>query len=209
VPKLIPEQKIALIKELRRTGHSIPEISIETSLPKSSVFRYIQGVDINKDGLARLNNRRRASTVRKNRLVIESVQQATAMITNLSKNEISLITASLYWAEGAKKDFSFANTDPEMVRLFINSLRSNFNVTNEEITISIRLYEDLDKNKAIDFWSNIVGFPLVNNVHINLLKGKKQGKLPYGMCRVRVRKASKLHKLMFSIIKRMIDLTLP
>ena len=209
MPKLIPEQKIALIKELRRTGHSIPEISTETSLPKSSVFRYIQGVNIDNEYLTRLSDRRRASTIRKNRLVAESGRQASEMIASLSKNELSLITASLYWAEGAKKDFSFANTDPEMVRLFINSLRSNFNVQDEEIAISIRLYEDLNQENAINFWSNIVGFSLAGKVHINLLKGKKQGKLPYGMCRVRVRKASKLHKLMFSIIKRMIELTLP
>ncbi len=209
MPKLIPEQKIALIKELRRTGHSIPEISTVTSLPKSSVFRYIQGVDIDKDFQGRLNDRRRASTVRKNRLVNESNRHANDLITSISKNELLLITASLYWAEGAKKDFSFANTDPEMVRLFINSLRRNFNVKDDELTISIRLYEDLDEKIAIIFWSKIVGFPLEGKVHINLLKGKKNGKLPYGMCRVRVRKASKLHKLIFSIINRMIDLTLP
>ena len=209
MPKLISKQKIEQIKELRRTGHSISEISIALSLPKSSIFRYVQGVDIDKDYLTRLNELRHASTVRKNRLVAESIQKAAEMITGLSRNELSLITAALYWAEGAKKDFSFANSDPEMIRLFINSLRSNFNVRDEEIIITIRLYSDLNQKNAIDFWSNIVRLPLAGKAHINLLKGKKQGKLPYGMCRVRVRKASKLHKLMFSIIQRMTQLALP
>ena len=39
------------------------------------------------------------------------------------------------------------------------------------------------------------------------LKGKKIGKLEYGMCRIRVKKASRLHKYVFSLINRIIEVS--
>ena len=51
--------------------------------------------------------------------------------TNFSKKEYMLIGASLYWAEGFKKDnrLGFANSDPYMIKLFLFWLENMYEAT--------------------------------------------------------------------------------
>jgi len=65
--------------------------------------------------------------------------------------------------------------------------------------MSIRIYEDLDKENVCNFWTRITNIPKEKITNISVLKGKKKGKLTYGMCRVRVRKGSHYLKLVCAI----------
>lgn len=112
------------------------------------------------------------------------------------------MAATLYWAEGAKKDFGLSNTDPALIKVFLYILRSVFGVEEERIVVSLRLYEDLNKRECLAFWSNLTGLKLDNTTSVTVLKGSKNGKLKYGMCRIRVRKGGNLLKEFFSIIKQ-------
>ena len=116
---------------------------------------------------------------------------------------------SLYWAEGAKRDFTFSNTDAEMIKIFVYILKKVFRIKDEDLKISLRIYEDLDKNTCLRYWSKITGIKLGKNTSIDVLKGKKKGKLEYGMCRIRAKKSGLLLKEFFAIIKRVINLTSP
>lgn len=64
----------------------------------------------------------------------------------------------------------------------------------EDFRISIRIYEDLDKEKCIIYWLSITGLRREQLISVNVLQGKKIGKLEYGMCRVRVKKGGNLLK---------------
>lgn len=103
-----------------------------------------------------------------------------------------LFIGALYWAEGNKRDFGLSNTDPELIKVFITNLREVFHVEEERFKISIRIYEDLDKEKGLDFWSSIVTISKAKFLKVDVLSGKKNGKLSYGMCRVRVSKGADL-----------------
>jgi len=95
-----------------------------------------------------------------------------------------------------------------MVALFIHVLRNIFNIHNNDLKISLRIYEDVDIKECMGFWSKIVGFTLtLKNISINVLHGRKKGKLPHGMCRVRVRKGGLLLKKIFCIINGVIGQT--
>lgn len=191
------------IKFLRRRGYSIPEISTMANIPKSSVLRYISGVKISSKYKSRWLERRNASKVRslKNWEIAKS--EAIDLVPKISNREAVLIIASLYWSEGSKKDFSFSNTDPEMIKVFLKILRSVFKVNNDDLKFSIRIYSDLNLNKCINFWSKVAGVKLNHKASVNILEGSKNGKLKYGMFRVRVRKGGLLLKTMFSIINRL------
>jgi hypothetical protein len=53
----------------------------------------------------------------------------------------------------------------------------------ERLRVNIRIYEDINAEKAIQYWARIVDIPKSQILSVNVLHGKKQGKLPYGMCR--------------------------
>ena len=93
-----------------------------------------------------------------------------------------------------------------MISTFLSCLKE-LGVKKDSLTIGIRIYEDIDRQKAINFWAKIIGVTADKIRHIDVLKGKKQGKLAYGMCRIRVVKSGYLLKLMTAvreiIIKRL------
>jgi hypothetical protein len=196
---------IVKIQNLRKKGHSIPEISRECSISKSTVLRYVKKVEILPKYYGRWIDRHNAGKIVAQRRWDIAIKESKALIDGINKKDWILIVVSLYWAEGAKRDFSFSNTDPKMVKVFISILRNIFGVKNEDFKISLRLYEDLDKNKCIRYWSSVVGFSLRGRVSINILKGSKIGKLQFGMCRVRVRKGGFLLKKFSAITDRIND----
>ena len=71
----------------------------------------------------------------------------------------------------------------------------------------MRIYEDLNRNSCLKHWSKITGIQLNNETSIYVLNGSKQGKLQYGMCRIRVKKGGLLLKKFFAIINRLEYLT--
>ena len=67
------------------------------------------------------------------------------------------------------------------------------------LSINLRIYEDLNQKKACNFWSKVVGVSQKRIMYVDILKGKKNGKLKYGMCRVRVIKGAYFLKLLNAI----------
>ena len=194
------------ISTLRQRGFSIPEIHRLLKISKATVFRYSKNIQRLPEFEKRWLDRRNASKIISERQQNLAKNKASALFVDISDQSLALIGAALYWAEGAKKDFSLTNSDPEMVRVFILILKKVFGIKNEDLKVSLRLYEDIDRGEAIKFWSGVVGLELGNNVSINTLIGKKKGKLKYGMCRIRVRKSGLLLKTIFAINKRVCEI---
>lgn len=188
--------------DLRKKGKSVPEISRECGLPKSTVSRHIKGTKILPEYHARWLERRNASKIVSERNWQIASKKAEEIFYSLSERDKILIAAGLYWAEGTKREFNFINTDPEMIKFFVHVLRSVFHVRNEDFKVTLRIYEDLDKQSCLQYWSEVIGIKLGNDTAVNVLSGFKKGKLKYGMCRVRIKKGGLLHKEFFSIIKR-------
>jgi hypothetical protein len=101
----------------------------------------------------------------------------------------------LYWAEGGKHRncLKFTNSDPEMVRFFMEFVRS-FNVEDEAIRVTCNLFTDhIERRQEIEqFWLDLVGLPRsclcksMVNVYSKYSQKKRQNKLPYGTCRISV-----------------------
>jgi len=180
---------------LREHGHSLPEIRRLTGHGKATIFKYIQGVKILPRFQEFWKNRQRTSVARMLREQKKAQDEVKKTIKNIERKEKVLIAACLYWAEGNKKDLSLSNTDPDLIRTFVRCLEE-FGVAKESLRVSIRTYEDLDRKKVCAFWSKIIGIPKKSIINVNVLRGKKRGKLKYGMCRVRVKKGGYLLKLL-------------
>lgn len=192
-------------KRLRKKGLSIPEISRACAISKSTALRYVKDVPIEADSLPRWIDRRNASKIMSQRQKEIANGKAKALIGYPDKRMLAIMGAALYWAEGSKSDFSFSNSSPLMIEVFLHIMRSVFVVREEDIVISIRVYEDLQRKKCLAFWSGVTGIHLDKNTSVGVLEGRKKGKLPYGMCRVRIRKGGLLLKEFSAIINHVKD----
>lgn len=200
--KKLSKKQVNDIQELRKKGTSLNKISELLSIPKSTIFVYLKDIIVPEDVLKQSLSIG-GSTKVKMLKEKEALVYAKNMLSSLSLKEKVLVLVSLYWAEGSKQDFGLSNTDPNLIAVYLQTLREVFGVKDSELRISIRIYEDLDKEKCLQFWSKIVNIPKEKFVNVNILPGKKKGKLQYGMCRVRVSKGEKLLKrvkAMYSIL---------
>jgi len=202
VAKRLTPKVISTIRSLRRKGLSLNEIKQKVLVGYGTIARYIKGVEIQPKYKRTWFGKRGGSRKRKRLAEIEASVKARKFITSLSYKERAIFLSALYWAEGNKRDFGFTNTDPEMIRIFVWGLQEIFSVPKDQIRVSIRTYEDLDKEKCLNFWSKVVGIPKDRFINVNILKGKKQGKLRYGMCRIRVTKGANMLKYITAIRKR-------
>jgi hypothetical protein len=198
------EKIINEMKFLRSQGLSLPEISAAMDIPKTTVFRYIKGVRILPEFQKEWSGKR--GGMLKKKLLQEKLafEEGRKLVGTPSEKEKLLFLSALYWAEGSKDDFGLSNTDPELIRVFVSGLRELLHVTDDRLRISVRIYEDLDRERCLNFWSDVVKVPKENFVNINVLSGKKKGKLPYGMCRVRVSKGGILLKELMGINKAIV-----
>jgi hypothetical protein len=191
--------KIKKIRYLRARGYTIPEICSKLKIAKTTVFYYAEKVIILPEFIDSWRVKRGGSKKIKSLKEKNALKEAKMLLKDISKREKILFISALYWAEGNKKDFMLTNTDPNLIRVFVDGLREIFNIKNERLKVSIRIYEDMNKEKCLDFWSKVVNLPKEQFQRISVLTGKKKGKLEFGMCRVRVSKGGDLLKQLKAI----------
>ncbi len=191
--KISKENKEKII-ELRKSGLSLNEIKRLVPVGRTTIFSYLKGIKTSFD-------LRNTGSIRKSKRDWENSQVIARKLLKDTSHTYSrmLILASLYWGEGNKKELNLINSDPELIRVCVRCLM-DLGVKKEDLLISIRMYEDMDQEKLKNFWTKLIGIKKDAIRSINILKGKKVGKLEYGMCRIRVRKGGMYFKTIMSMI---------
>ena len=128
----------------------------------------------------------------------------------IEKNKLSSIEEKLklsglllYWGEGYKtiksKGIDFANSDPDMVAIFVRFLRIVYRVDEKRFRILLYCYANQNTKSLINFWSKLTKISIKQFTKPYIRKDfRKDGrKMKYGM--VHVRYADK--KLFLSIMK--------
>lgn len=191
--KKISDEKIKKIIELRKNGLSLNEIKKIVPIGKTTIFSYLKNVKTPFD-------LRNTGSIRKSKREWDNSRKIVSdLLGSISKEGRLLVLACLYWGEGNKRELNLINSDPNLVRVFVNCLY-DLGVNKEDLLISIRIYEDINVEKAKNFWAKTIGVNTNNIRSVNILSGRKIGKLEYGMCRIRVRKAGKYFKILISMI---------
>lgn len=195
------DQTITRLKLLRNKGRSIHEIMRELSLPKTTVWHHVQNIKLPTIITSRLRSAGgRSSKLRKEMAIEKAKEESLQYLGGHNKYFVSLI-AMLYWAEGDNKNsFSFVNTNANMVKLFIRILEKFFGINNDRLLITVRYFTGMDKNKCVNFWSDVTGVPK-KQIRTYYNDGGSRGRTEFGMCRVGVQKSGYLFKLMRSIIE--------
>lgn len=139
--------------------------------------------------------------------------QRLDVLDKLTKNEVSnnthlkevkkALLAIMYWAEGAKGRgdiISFANTDPQMIKLFITLLRESYILDENKFRVRIHLHYYHNELKVKEFWSNLLKVPITQ---FGKIYRKKRGtnkifrKNKVGICFVRYNSMTLKEEIMY------------
>ncbi|MDE1940662.1 MAG: hypothetical protein KGI66_00915 [Patescibacteria group bacterium] len=196
----LTKEEIELMISLRKTGHSLPEIYELTRRGYGTVYRCTKDIRVLPEYSERLKCKQGGSKTRADLKWKESKQDADLMLGNDSFEMRLCILACLYWGEGNKRELSLINSDPGLIKVFVECL-INIGVPKEMIKVNLRLHKDVNRKKSIEFWKDLLSVKKSVIGHIEIIRGKKKGKLKYGMCRIRVAKSAPYFKLILSSIE--------
>lgn len=201
-----PQTTINKLKSLRKKGLSIEQLMREFSMPKTSIWHHVHTIKVSEKYINKIRMNQGGSKIRRDRDLARARGEAVAFVPkDIDKSTAAILAATLYWGEGSKRDFNLANSDPNLVRLFISCMKK-LGISPDKFALHVRTYEDLDRNKAIRYWTSITKIPKSNVVRVEVLKGRKNGKLPYGMCRIRLYKGAYQLKFLTAIREHLINL---
>ena len=159
-------------KLLRKQGHSYGLLVKELKIPRSTLHQWVHGIkrpakftkldrirwikEIQPLG-AQGNHRRREKNIQN--IINETKDEITHLRVNQEMKKTVL--SALYWAEGSKVKGGtcFANTDPKLVLLFINLLRSCYKLDEKKFRVRLHLHYYHRVKQIKTFWSKLLNIP--------------------------------------------------
>jgi len=194
--------------KLRLSGKSYGEIAKTLDISKGSLSVWFKNLKLTaiakklledkmrfalEHGLFE-NNRRRTQTIKIENKKVRQI--AVNEIKPLSKYELLLIGAALYWAEGYNRQdkvpspyISFGNSSPDMVVLFLRFLREVMQISEENMRPFVQIHQNISAKSAINFWAKVSNIPK-ERFHIThqisrASKGRRpHNSLPYGTFKI-------------------------
>jgi DNA-binding CsgD family transcriptional regulator len=168
--------------ELRRAGHSVPEIAEELGLARSTAWLITKEVAW-KPTSDRKAQAKRAARMRWDRYEARQAEQRERIMNEmarevgeLSERELLLIGAVMYWAEGSKRKpwnstetLDFINSDPDVIRLHLAWLRM-MGVSDDRLRFRVHIHESADVLAAEEYWADVVGVPFDSFARTTLKK---------------------------------------
>ena len=170
---LIDKQNHA--RDLRAQGWTLTEICEEVGCSKSSASLWCRDVEVDEGLLA--DRRRQRSLagnegarrrgpnklqLRKQAEIEEMHAAGIREVGELTERDLMVVGIALYAGEGSKTpgEVRFANSDPRMIRFFVEWMRRCFGIEPAEMRLRLYLHEGLDLAAANEFWSTLTGIPV-------------------------------------------------
>jgi transcriptional regulator with XRE-family HTH domain len=192
-----------LARRLRHEeGLPIKEIARRVGVSKSSVSLWVRDIELTEEQQQVLRDRNPAYNRQLSGTMIQAANRRAERIAYQDAgrrraaegNALHLAGCMLYWAEGAKNrnQVGFSNSDPDVVRFFVDFLRAQFDVRPVEIALTCYLFADhLQRQREIErFWLEVAGLPQTSlrkshvNVYSKYSQKKRRNRLPYGTVKV-------------------------
>ncbi len=189
--------------QLRQKGKSYNYICKELNIPKSTVSGWLSDLKWSQE--IKNNLTKKALYIAKKRLLLinkertekwrkwrqQFKEEAIAEFPKLKNNNLFVAGIMLYWAEGDNSEKSrvvrLTNTDPRMIKLFINFTQKICRVPKNEIKMTLILYPDLNDNTCKNYWSSFLDIPLEQFYKTQFIKGRHPTKrLVNGICMIKI-----------------------
>ena len=157
----VVEQEAA--RRLRASGMTMPDIAAELGVSKSSVSLWVRDVPVPEMQRRRTRSHTvHPAAVRRQAEIAEMNERGVEHLGRLQEQAFLAAGVALYAGEGTKRGgaIGFANTNPEMVLLFVRWLRRYFEIDESRMRAVVYLHEELDLDEATAFWSDCLSIPL-------------------------------------------------
>jgi predicted transcriptional regulator len=183
-------------RELRGNGLSVREVAAIVGVSQASASVWVRDVRLTSAQRRALDERgergRDLARTRKSaraRDLRRSYQEEGRRFAR-ERGPVYAAGCMLYWAEGAKERnrLKVTNSDPELLAFFATFLRSEFDVSPEQMRLHCNLFADhVARQREIeDHWLARLGLPpsslrkSIVNTFSRASKRTRIGKLPYG-----------------------------
>lgn len=199
-PRLVDKYRQA--RQLRRSGIPIKRIAARLGVSSSTVHRWTRDVELTPEQVETIRKgwergverrgRKWAERCRERRRRYQAIGRAQAKLGD----PLHLAGCMLYWAEGAKSrnTLMLANSDPQLLRMYVRFLRESLRVESEAITLRLNVYldNDLPLGEIEEYWLSLLQLPksalrahTIDHLPTSS-SGRKPNKLRYGVCSVKV-----------------------
>ena len=198
----IQEKKFNIIKKYYDSGLSAKDIAKKFKVSIDAVYYFFRKHKI---------KRRNRSEVRN--LIYKKQKPSFKLKINLSgeEKELKISGAMLYWGEGSKwpgeKIVDFANSDIEMIKVFLKFLRVICGVKEEKLRVYLYCHSNQNSQFLIKHWSKITNIPIKQFTKPYIKKEynkNKTGKMKYGLIHIRYAD-KKLLDFMRNLIKEHVN----
>lgn len=163
------DRQIAL--SLRKKGMSYSQIKKKLGISKSTLSYWLRDYPLSKQRINELRGRSEAriekyrETMRKKRetRLLKFYGEEKDNILPFSDRDLAIAGLFLYWGEGAKTMYDTVrinNTDPSMIKFILFWMTKCLAVPKKKIKVSLHLYSDMNTNKEIKYWSNLLGISM-------------------------------------------------
>lgn len=211
---------------MRLEGKSYSEIQrVLMGISKSTLSLWLKDVILSDDASKKIRERTRERSLRgllkrnKNQTALairrrdQAQKSARAEIKNISYENLFFIGIALYWAEGYKRPkmkngreltghpISLTNSDPKLVKTFIEFLIKVCKVPRERITANVRIFQHLNEISTLKYWSETLGLSLKNftktyvGTSRSSMNKKPFNRLPYGVIQIRINNTPLFHRI--------------
>ncbi len=151
-------------RELRAQAWTLQAIADELGVAKGSVSVWVRDVDFTPAPRNRGHATQRPHPLHLAKLaeIDQCRQEADRLVGEVSDRDLLMFALALYAGEGSKRDGSvvFANSDPQLVKVFLRWFRSEFDIDESRLRLRLYLHADLDLAAAQRHWSLVTGIPV-------------------------------------------------
>lgn len=200
---------------LRKQGMSYSQIKKILKVSKSTLSLWLRNYPLSKQRIRelrdwneqRIERCRETKRKKKEKRLKQFYKEQRKLVFPLSKREYFLAGLFLYWGEGYKSQLtklSISNTDPSIIKFFINWLIRSLSIPKEKIKIQLHLYTDMNVREKINFWSKTLNIPLNQFTKPYIKKNSSvrinhKGGFGHDACNVRVGNARISERILMAI----------
>ena len=164
---------------MRKRGASIRDVEKQLGIPRSTLSGWFRNVELSEKKKKLLEKKRADALIaaRKKAVIWHNAKKAerlalaafeageTLQKLDTNRSEIvELALALLYLGEGAKgsNGILLGNSDPLILKFFVQAMRTIYNVPTESIKCELHLRADQNEDVMKKYWSKALGIPEAN-----------------------------------------------
>lgn len=201
--------------ELRRQGKSYTQIKRVVKVSKSTLSLWLRDFPLSAQRMKevrdhneqRIENFRKTMRAKRNARLAFVYKTQKKKLFPLTKRDLLIAGLFLYWGEGEKASpaqAGISNTDPAVLKFFIQWLKQIFGVPKNKMRVYLHLYSDMDADKEMSFWSQTLNIP-ISQFRKPYIKNNKRSFISYksgfghGTCNILVGNVHLSEKILMSI----------